>query len=390
MIDFEHDEQLIATHLGDDYGRFLNSIIPPVFMNSLHVLDSIESYTGAAPASRYFYGRVSNPTVEIVEQKVAAMEHGKYAVVFASGMAASAAAVMTVCSPGDHIICVKNSYIKGFIEKFCVKKQGMTATFVGGTDLQEFEDAVQPNTKLIVIESPVSLTFSLQDIRGVAAIAKKNGIKTYIDNSYCTPIFQNPLDLGIDMVMHTASKYLGGHSDIIGGVLVSNDEEFMKEIRDFRGSYGAIIGPMEAWLMMRGMRTLDVRLQRHQETALKVAHYLEANDHVSIVHYPGLESHPQYELMKSQQRGNCGLMSFEIDTKDDEAVYSFVRGLKIFQIGVSWGGFESLVCTPFMRSKDEQSAKDQGANSRMLVRIHCGLEGADNLIEDLENGFKNM
>ena len=190
------------------------------------------------------------------------------------------------------------------------------------------------------------------------------------------------------MVMHTASKYIGGHSDIIGGMLVTNDEELIKEIRGFRGSFGSIIGPMEGWLMLRGARTLDIRLQRHQETAMAVAKYLENNEHVRVVHYTGLESHPQHELVKQQQRGSNGLMSFEIESEgDDEKVYNFVRNLNIFQVGVSWGGFESLVCTPFMNGTLE-NAKEQGAQGRELVRIHCGLEGTENLIEDLDNAFK--
>lgn len=387
MADYTKDPNLIATHLGDDYDRYLNSVIPPVFMNSLHVLDSIESYTGKAPASEYFYGRVSNPTVEIAEKKIAALEHGKYAVVFGSGMAAATAAIETVCNPGDHIICVKGAYVEGFINKFGVNKLSLSATFVTGKSLEEIENAVQPNTTLIVLETPVSLVFSLQDIEGVAKIAKKHGIKTYIDNSYCTPLLQNPLDLGIDMVMHTSSKYLGGHSDIIGGALVSNDEDFIKEIRDFRGSYGSIMGPMEAWIMIRGMRTLEARLKRHQETAMAVARYLEANEHVRVVHYPALESHPQHELAMRQQRGCSGLMSFELNTKDDEQVYEFVHNLEIFQVGVSWGGFESLVCTPLMRGTEEDALK-AGAQGRELVRIHCGLEGADNLIAALDKAFK--
>ncbi len=390
MADYTKDPNLIATHLGDDYDRYLNSIIPPVFMNSLHVLDSIESYTGAAPASRYFYGRVCNPTVEIVEQKIAALEHGKDAVVFSSGMSAATAAICTVCNPGDHVICVRGAYVEHFLRTFGEKKLSISTTFVSGRDLGEFEDAVKPNTTLIVLESPVSLVFHLQDIAGVAKIAKKHGIKTYIDNSYCTPLFQNPLDLGIDMVMHTSSKYLGGHSDIIGGALVCNDEEFMKEIREFRGSYGSIAGPMEAWLTMRGMRTLEPRLKRHQETAMAVAKFLEASDKVRVVHYPGLESHPQYELMKRQQRGSCGLMSFELDVNDDdEKVYKFVHNLEIFQVGVSWGGFESLVCTPLIRG-DLKNAQEQGAQGRELVRIHCGLEGTDNLIEALDKALKSI
>lgn len=390
MKDYTQDNQWIAEHLADDYDRFLNSVIPPVFMNSLHVFDDIESYChrDQLPPTKYFYGRGKNPTVEIIEQKIAAMEHGKYGAAFGSGMAASAAALVSILRPGDHVVAVRDCYIEGFIKNYFVDRMNMSMTLVSGTDIQEFEDAIQPNTKLIVLESPVSLIFSVQNIRAVAQLAKKHGIKTYIDNSYCTPIFQNPLDMGIDVVMHTASKYIGGHSDIIGGMLVTNDDELINEIRAFRGSFGSILGPMEGWLMLRGARTLVPRLKRHQETGLAVAKYLEANEHVRVVHYTGLESHPQHELIAQQQKGSNGLLSFELDSPDDdERVYNFVRALNIFQVGVSWGGFESLVCTPFMNGTLENALKN-GAQGRELVRIHCGLEGTDNLIEDLDNAFK--
>lgn len=390
MADYTKDDQLIATHLGDEYEKYLGSIIPPIFMNSLHVFDNIEQYNDKSlrPKDSFFYGRVSNPTAHIVERKVAAMEHAEHGLLFASGMAAATTALMATCKAGSHIICVKNAYgvLTGYIESYCVPELNMSVTYVTGDKLEDFENAIQPNTDLIILESPVSLVFTLQDIRGVAAIAKKHGIKTYIDNSFCTPIFQKPIDMGIDIVMHTASKYLGGHSDIIGGALTMNDEALFKKCSMLREQLGGIIGPMEAWLMMRGIRTLDVRVHEHQETAMKVATWLENNEKVSKVYYPGLESHPQYELMKSQQTGNTGLMSFEFKDATREQVCKFVNSLKIFKIGVSWGGFESLVCTPMYPSTPEHAA--EAGCGWGIVRIHCGLEGAENLIADFEQAME--
>lgn len=390
MADYKKDDQLIATHLGDEYEKYLGSIIPPIFMNSLHVFDNIEEYndkTKRKPDS-YFYGRVSNPTTHIVERKVAAMEHAEYGLAFASGMAAATTALMSVCKAGSHIICVKNAYgvLTGYIDNYCVPELGMSVTYVNGENLEEFEKAIQPNTDLIILESPVSLIFTVQDIRGVTALAKKHNIKTYIDNSYCTPIFQKPLDMGVDIVMHTASKYLGGHSDIIGGMLATSDEAIFKKASMLREMLGGIIGPMEAWLVMRGIRTLDVRVRRHAKIALEVATWLEQNEKVGKVYYPGLASHPQHELIASQQSGSTGLMSFEFKDASREQVCKFVNELKIFKIGVSWGGFESLVCTPMYPSTPEHAA--EAGCGWGIVRIHCGLEGAANLISDLKQAME--
>lgn len=385
------DSRLIETHYGEEYEHYYNAIVPPVFLNSLNVFPTIDAYFDSDKNDKhvYCYGRVQNPTVRILEDKLAALEHGERAFVFASGMAAATTSVMAVCSAGSHIVCVRNVYgpLKIFLTEYCTEHLQMSVTFVKGESLEEFEEAVTDRTDLVILESPSSILMTLQDIEGVTAIARKHNARTYIDNTYCTPIFQNPLDLGVDIVMHTMSKYIGGHSDIIGGVLVAKDRGLLEKLALLRELYGGIIGPMEAWLAIRGLRTIEVRLRQHEKTAMAVAQFLENHPKVKKVYYPGLPSSPQYELMKKQQRGNCGLMSFEIDGSVEQAK-EFSQALSIFKIGVSWGGFESLVEMPFARMSGEE-VEWLGA-AQNLIRIHCGLEGEDILIPDLEKALSAL
>jgi cystathionine gamma-lyase len=382
------DNDLLAlTHYAEEPGTYLNAVTPPVFLTSLHVYEQFEEYAG--DGEHYVYGRHSNPTVHILEQKLAALEHGTRGLAFASGMAAAVSAIMAVCKAGSHIICLRNVYspVKSFINKICIPKFNMTVTYLNGQDAAEIEAAIGPATDLIILESPLSFVFSVVDIRAIAAIASRHGVKTYIDNTYCTPLFQKPLDMGIDIVMHTMSKYIGGHSDIIGGILVSRDEGLMDQIfNQTREWFGGILGPMEGWLAIRGLRTLEARLSRHQETSMKVAAFLESHRRVRRVNYTGLASHPQRELILRQQSGHSGLMSFELDASPEAAV-ACINRLRLFGKGCSWGGFESLALTPLYHASDEELRAMDCGDRRGLIRIHCGLEGANNLIADLESAL---
>lgn len=387
-----NNDLLTLTHTGDEYEKYLGAVVPPVFMNSLHVFPTFEAYLGFDDSKEdsYIYGRDANPTVHIMEQKIAELEHGSMALGFASGMAAATAAVMATCHTGSHIICLHNTYgpLKNFISNYCREKFQMTVTYLHGTDLEELEAAIRPETSLIILESPATFVFTVVDLAAIAQIAQKHHVKTYIDNTCSTPFYQKPLDLGIDLVMHTLSKYLGGHSDIIGGVLVSKDEALMKSIQhQERALYGGILGPMEAWLVIRGMRTLPARLALHQETAKKVAAYLEQHPKVKQVYYTGLPSNPQRELIDRQQTGHTGLMSFILDAPY-EKVPAFINQLKIFKIGCSWGGFESLALAPLYTMPQSDLDQLNIPDGKNLIRIHCGLEGADLLIQDLEQAFE--
>ncbi len=384
------EDLLAMTHVGENPASYMKSVTPPIFMNSLHVFDSVDDYFAVDIfKDEYYYGRASNPTVTILEKKMAALEHGARAVVFSAGMAACAAAILAICKTGSHIICIKESYgpVQHLLDEFLSEKMNISVTYVNGRELSDFEEAIRPETDLIILESPTTLLFSVIDLEGVAKLAKAHGIKTYIDNTYSTPLFQKPLDMGIDIVMHTMTKYIGGHSDLIGGVLISKDEEFMRKIMVQRDWFGGVLGPMEAWLAIRGLRTLDMRMQRHYETGLKVAEFLENHPKVKKVYYTGLKSHPQYELARKQQKGECGLMSLEIDG-DEHATARFVDALKIFERGCSWGGFESLaIAYTYNWTKEQQEFLQV---NRSIVRLHCGLEGAENLIADLEQALDKI
>lgn len=383
--------RLITAHYGEEYEYYYNAIVPPIFMNSLNVFETLDDYYDfdRRDKHKYCYGRVQNPTVRILEDKIGALEHGIGALAFASGMAAATTAVMAVCKAGSHVVCIHNAYgpLKEFLNGYGRECMNITTTYVEGDKLENFEKNVTEKTALIILESPSSVLFSLQDIQGVAQIAKKCGAKVYIDNTFCTPIYQQPLDLGADIVMHTTSKYIGGHSDLIGGMLAVKDNDLMEKLLKCRELLGGIVGPVEAWLMMRGLRTMEVRIEKHQETAMAVAQFLESHPKVRKVNYPGLPSHPQYELMKKQQSGNTGLLSFEIDGTPEQAV-KLAEALAIFKIGVSWGGFESLIFLPHLKQTEENCRLLRG--DRNIIRIHCGLEGTEALIQDLESALMHL
>lgn len=379
-------------HTGDEYEKYLHAVVPPIFLNSLHIYDTFEEYCNVDifEEDNYIYGRDSNPTINILERKICELENGSRALAFSSGMAACTSAIISVCKEGSHIICMKDVYqpVKRFIHGILIPKFNMSVTFVSGNDLTEIEDAIHEKTDLIILESPATFVFKVVDIKAIVEIAKKKNVKTYIDNTCLTPIFQKPLDLGVDIVMHTISKYIGGHSDIIGGILVSKDEELMRNIMvQTREWFGGILGPMEGWLAIRGLRTLDARLRQHQSIAMDVATMLEKCTKVKKVNYTGLPSHPQAEIIRKQQKGHTSLMSVELDAEPDKAV-EFINHLHLFGKGCSWGGFESLALCPLYKSSEDEINFLQV--DRGLIRLYCGLEGSENLLEDLEKALKQL
>ncbi|MEC1525665.1 PLP-dependent aspartate aminotransferase family protein [Neobacillus niacini] len=380
----------IVTHLGDEYDRFHGAVVPPIYQNSLFVFENFEQLAAAMKdeQSSYLYWRGTNPTVEIVEKKLAALEKGERCKLFASGMAAISSAILTFLQSGDHVLSISNIY--GPTTKFFtyIEKFGISHTNTLNTDLEAIESLIRPNTKVIYLESPTTMSFKLVDLKAIVALAKQRGIKTIIDNTWATPIFQNPITYGIDIVVHSVSKYLGGHSDLVGGALITS-----KEIMDhlFYHEYqlfGGVMPPYEAWLLMRGLRTLPIRMKAHQESGLKIASFLEKNPAVKRVNYPGLESSPDYRLGKEQLKGYTGLMSFELKNNTYESVRKVVNSLNHFQIGVSWGGFESLVISPNYGYNVEQLVK--GGLDPGLIRISVGLENVDELLEDLEAALKSV
>lgn len=379
-------EDIIA-HLGDDYHRFEGAIVPPIFQNSLFVLSKDDNGKHLDwDGNEYTYTRMSNPTIELAEKKIAALEGGESAKCFSSGMAAITSSIMHFIEKDCHVIAVRSLYggTREFFNRY-LKKFGVEVTYVKGDNVQEFEDAIRPNTKLIYIESPSSFNFVIQDLEKIGEIAKSHRIGTVIDNTYATPIHQNPLEYGIDIVVHTASKYLSGHSDIVGGVAVGSKKIMSEMANSERSLLGANMDPHQAWLLTRGMRTLNVRLKQHAENAMKVAAYLEAHSKVKEVIYPGLKSYEYYDRAKKYLKGNNGLLSF-IPYGNKDSIMKFVKELEYFQWGCSWGGFESLVMPIGVNMDDE--TLEMCDIPKNVVRLHVGLEDVDTLIEDLDRALK--
>ena len=373
MYNFQPGNELdIVTHLGDDYEEYHDAVIPPVYLTSLHVTPK-ESYGG--PPRKYSYGRICNPTSELFEKKIAALEHADGALSFGSGMAAITSCLLANLAAGDHVIAVETAYMptRLFLDEQ-MAKFGVESTFIRGDDIAQFADACRPSTKVIYLESPSSMHFLIQDLRAVAALAKERGIVTMIDNSWATPMYQKPLELGIDISIHTVSKYIGGHSDIIAGVASSN-EEMIKKISYIRTSCGGVLGPMEAWLATRGLRTLPIRVREHGKNAIEIAQRLEAHPKVKRVAHPGLPSHPQHELAKSQMSGFTSPFCVELACGTEDAV-EFVKRLKCFNTGPSWGGFESMVAGPYPPGSS--------------MRLHVGLEDVETLYADLESSLEQI
>ena len=379
------DFETLCAHLGEDRSKYQGAVIPPIYQNSLFTFPN-----SAARMSReegmYDYTRVSNPTTEIAEVKIAAMEMGESARCFGSGMGAISGAILSCVKAGDHVVCLKTAYgpTKQFLQDY-LPRFGVTVSFVDGREPEEWERAIQPNTALFMLESPSTFVMYQQDLEAVAQIAKAHGIVTICDNSWASPFFQTPLKFGIDLVVHSATKYLGGHSDIVAGVAVGSAERMKKLIDDEGCLLGAVLDPFAAWLLLRGLRTLPIRMERHQENACAIANYLETHSKVERVFYPGLESDPQYAITKRQLRGTSGLMSFVLKDRSREAAMKTVDRLKNFGIGCSWGGFESLALAVTVPA----TVIEPGVSGNCwMIRLHIGLENSIELTRDLATSLK--
>lgn len=383
----------ILNHLAEEREHYRGAVTPPIYETSNFAFGSVAAMreAGQDELANAFYTRGNNPTVEILRRKLAALEGTEDALVFGSGAAAMAGAVLASVRAGDHVVCVQKPYawtrvlVRDWLPRF-----GIEVSFVDGADLAAVEAALTPRTKMIVLESPNSLTLELQDLAAISALARPRGIRTLCDNSYASPLLQRPADLGIDLVMHSATKYLNGHSDVVAGV-VCGPAAMIREI--FRGPYmtfGAIIGPFEAWLMLRGLRTLGVRMQRVQQSTARIVEFLERDPRVARVYYPGSASDPQQELARRQMQGGSGILSIEVAAHDLAGVERFCDSLKMFLLAVSWGGHESLAWPVAVAIRGGSAESNRTGLPWNLVRLSIGLEDPEDLIADLEQALRNL
>lgn len=379
----------ILHHMGE-HSLPNHAVAPPIFQTSIFCFDSYDAFHEALEheSEHFIYSRGNNPTVNLCEQKIAALEHTQRAKLVSSGVAAIASSVMAFMQQGDHAVCIRSSYgWAGYLFKTYLKRFGIDCTFVDGYTAEEFEQAIRPNTKVIYLESPATFTFTLQPLRQIAELAKQHGIKTVIDNTWATPIFQNPADMGIDLVVHSASKYLGGNSDVVGGVVCGSDEDITRIFNTEFLMQGQVPDPFSAWLILRNLRTLHLRMPVHYRNALGLSEFLEARDDVENVNYPFLPSFPQYELAKEQMRGGSGLFSFRLKTRDLEKVKAITNHVKYFKLAVSWGGYESLFEPTALVYKNGETIPDDRVS---LIRVHAGLEDLDLLKEDLAQALDSV
>jgi cystathionine beta-lyase/cystathionine gamma-synthase len=389
----KQDLSFILNHLGEDRENYRGAVSPPIFQSSIFAFPTVDAFRAGFRDEfrRTTYTRGNNPTVEILRKKIAALEGSEDCLMFGSGAGAVSAAIIASVAAGDHVICVARPYswtravLRDLLGRF-----GVTTTFIDGTDVGNFERAITAQTKLIVLESPNSMTFEQQDLAAVARLARARGIRTLCDNSYATPLNQSPIALGIDMVAHSATKYLNGHSDVVAGALCAS-EAILREV--FKGPYmtcGAILSPHDAWLMIRGLRTLSIRMERVARTTRDVLAYLHSHAKVEKVYYPHDESNPQFGLSQAQTRGASGLLTIQLRAPDIAAVERFCNALGRFLMTVSWGGYESLLFPVCAVYPADAALEPAGSLPLSLVRLSIGLEEADVLIADLEQAFAQV
>ncbi|MFL5740329.1 MAG: trans-sulfuration enzyme family protein [Flavisolibacter sp.] len=383
------DLSYILTELAEDRENYFNAIAPPIMQTSNFAFRKVADLRKAFEDEMggYLYSRGLNPTVDILRKKLAALDGAEDCLVFGSGAAAIFAGVLANVQSGDHIVSVRQPYT--WAQKMfdvILPRFGVSTTYVDGREVKNFELAVLPNTRFIYLESPNSWTYELQDLEAVAALARSRGIVTMIDNSYCTPIYQRPSETGIDLCMQTATKYISGHSDTLGGVL-SGTHAMMKKIFDSEYlNIGSGIQPFNAWLLIRGLRTLPARLDRISRTTAEVIAFLQQHPRIDKIIFPFDPSFPQFDLAKKQMKGACGLFTFSIKNGTVDSITRFCESLKHILMAVSWGGHESLVIPKCagMNPPDFNPADE----SHQYIRMYVGLEDPAYLIEDLRQALE--
>ena len=372
------------------------AVVPPLYQNSTHTFESWDSLDAAFEdrTGTPVYGRQMNPTVSAVEHQLARLAGAERARLFGSGMGAISASLLASLRANDHIITVNQVYGPAgrFMGTWLAEKAGVATTFVDGCSPDDFLEAMTERTRVIYLETPSSARFEMQDIAAVCALARDRGVRVIVDNTWATPLRQRPLELGAHLEIHSASKYLGGHSDLIAGVVLGAAADVDPIATVEAELLGARAAPFEAWLLLRGLRTLPARLDAHERGGLAVARWLERDHRIADVSHPGLPSHPQHALAARQMSGSSSLFAFTLATQDTAAVKRFFDGLELFGRGVSWGGHESLVYSPAISALKEQTPERFAAMGLHAgdMRVSIGLEHPDDLIADLAQALDRI
>jgi len=371
-----------AIHAGQSPDPVTGAVITPIYQTSTYAQEELGKNKG------FEYGRTHNLTRQSLEKNVAALEKGKYGIAFSSGLAATHA-LTTLVKAGDHIVVSHNVYGGTYrLFELIMKDFGLEFSWVNTSDLKNIENAIKENTKMVFIETPTNPMLNLTDIKGTAEICKKNNMVCIVDNTFMSPYFQNPLTLGATVVLHSQTKYLNGHSDVIGGILVTSDDKIHDRLRYVQNAVGAVPSPFDCWLILRSTKTLAVRMERHNSNAIAFADHLEKSGYCKKIYYPGLPSHPQHELAKKQMTGFGGMIS--ADFGNVETAKTILKNVKIFTLGESLGGVESLISHPasMTHAAVPKEKREAMGLTDSLIRFSVGIEDIEDLIEDLEQAMQ--
>ncbi|HEV2492953.1 MAG TPA: cystathionine gamma-synthase [Terriglobia bacterium] len=370
-----------AIHVGQEPDPATGAIIVPIYQTSTFVQQELGKHKG------YEYARTSNPTRAALERNLAALEGGKFAFAFASGMAAINA-VMSLLKAGDHVVAGHNLYGGSFrLFERVLKDFGLDFSYVNTSKAKELKPALRPNTRLVFIETPTNPVMEITDIAAVSALTRERGIPLAVDNTFMSPYFQRPLKLGADLVIHSTTKYLNGHSDGVGGAVILNDPALADRLKFLQNAAGAVLGPFDCWLVLRGVKTLAVRMTQHNENGRTVARHLEHHPKVKRVHYPGLPSHPQYALARKQMTGFGGMLSFETGSLANAK--AVLKSVRLCSLAESLGGVETLISHPATMTHASVPAEDRQriGITDGLVRISVGIEDVEDIVADLDQAL---
>ncbi|HEY3057128.1 MAG TPA: cystathionine gamma-synthase [Thermoanaerobaculia bacterium] len=371
-------------HAGQEPEPHTGAVTVPIYQTSTYVQPELGRHKG------YEYARTQNPTREALEKNIAALERGKHGRCFASGMSAIDT-VFRLLQSGDHVVAGENMYGGSYrLFSRVLEKFGLQFTYVDTSKVDEVRKAMRPETKIVFLETPTNPMMTITDLAACSDVAHKGGALVVVDNTFCSPYLQRPIELGADIVLHSTTKFLNGHSDSIGGVVVSNSDEVAEKIAFLQNAVGAILSPFDSWLVLRGVKTLAVRMKRHEENGMAMAEYLRNHKKVKKVYYPGLPDHPQHQLARKQMNGFGSMISFELGSKENAK--KFLDRVRLSSLAESLGGVETLISHPVSMthgSVPEETRKRLGITPG-LVRISVGIEDIEDLIADLENAFEGL